>query len=284
MSLPTAISAGLQGAGLLSSLLGGGNRPNYNALNGGVNQLQGYQNQYGDLGSPALANYGTDNAASNAAANQYEQYLKTDPFTDQRDTQAVAQANMHGAQAYEGANAALTRSLTQRGINPNSSVAVGGFAQNAENQANGQANAQNQLAFQKQALHDQNLATLANFTNGRAGQDFSRASSATGAGAGIQNNINSILGMEANGNFNADNANSAQQSGQAAGLGSSLGGLLAGFGAKKPATGTPAPYDGLGLNDTYGLPVPQGTGGPLPFNAYGPRGNDLYRNQYNQGG
>lgn len=224
-----ASGAGL-GLGLLGGLLSKNRNPGAQSFAQQSNYLgqeAGLAPQYGQQAQQSLGEYGSDNGAYRSAAGAYGDYLKQDPYTDAYSTEQLNNATAGGRAAFQGAQAHLTSSLAQRGLDTGaggmaSSALSGGLAQMDQAHAGSLAQAQNQLAMQRIQQRRQNMGALTNLYGGMAGQDYSRGMGALGAQGNILGNVAGGYGQ-----MGAYQNSQAQMQNQQLGAGlSGLGGIL----------------------------------------------------------
>ncbi len=178
----------------LIGLLGGSNQPdptkdpNYQAAQRMLSLQQALGGQYGNEASAAGGQFAAYNPQYLSAVNNEASYLKTDPYTDSVDANALNGATSGAVQAYQRGNANLTDSLASRGITDSSEMA-GGLTGNADALAAQQASAENALADQKIATANQNRNALIGLLGGVANTDYARENAAMGAEGGVNNSV-----------------------------------------------------------------------------------------------
>lgn len=227
----------LSGSSALLGLLGGskkyGSAGDMKSGREGLGALSGVRDQYGNLASQGMNDYGADNADYRSALDNEEQYLATDPYTSSRDAADLAQGTQGATSAYQKDNSDLTASLASRGIT-DGSILGGGLAYNANQKAGTFAGAENQLAYNKINSRNPNNIALLNLTSGAANQDYGRATGALGAEGGLDQNLaSSYLGLGQNEQDMEQHGQ--QQDAQAIGSAATMAGQAYGFGAGGPA-------------------------------------------------
>jgi hypothetical protein len=154
----------------------------------------GIAGQYGSLASQNLGQYQGYDKLAQGANTAYDNYLSTDPRTDQRFSELVARGIGNSPNQYAKASANNLVNMYSRGLDTPesggaSSVGASTQAYLSSQQAlqaqQAKANAANQL----QAEYGTRLGQRSNFNNGLASQAYSRGVGALGA-------QNSIYGQQ----------------------------------------------------------------------------------------
>lgn len=239
MAISPIYSAAISGLG---AILGGGSAPDYSQVNQYQSQLKDIGNQYGQLSQPYNANSAGDANSARQATTAEAAYLNQNPWTNQQDAQYLARSTQGASDAYSKAAAALAANLGARGLSPNSSAAVGGQEALAANQASTMANADQNLAFNQQAQHASNVAALTNLYNNQANNDFSKADAGLNSQQGVDQSLSSTALQEAQGNYQAQQANDAANGAAWGSFGNSLGNVdwSNPFGKKSGTVSTPS--------------------------------------------
>lgn len=224
-------------AGFLSGIFGSG--PDYSNVNGVVGQQNGIAQQYAGLGAQGLSAYGPANQQATASAQNYANYLGSNPYTNSVNSGIVSR-NLSGmADAYNRANSQLQSSLFQRGLGAGGSAAVGAQAGLAAREAQQVAGAQNNATNYEIGQTGQRLGEQANVLGGIARNDLSNGFQGYGG-------ANNIYGSTIGTLTNEDNAKyAAQQQGDAM-IGQLVGGIAG------SAFGVPGLGAGLGSRAAVG--------------------------------
>jgi len=257
--------------GALGGLFGGsqtkdfGSSGDLSAGRGQLGNLGALGTQYGNVAQQDMGAYGAANGQYQGALQGQENYLKSDPYTDQYSTSQLARATSGTAAAYQRAHANLQAEAGGSGLGGgNSSMLAGGQASIEENQAGNMAQAQSNLAMNRISQRAQNLSALTDLTGGVANTDYNRGMGAMGAQQGVESNLaNSYLGL----GQNEQNLELGYQEQQRQAMASGMGGLgqavgMASYYAnQKKNAMQPAPLP----SSSYGGPDGNGSGFGLGY-------------------
>lgn len=226
MGLQAALAGAQLIGGILSKPKKYGSAADMAAGRAALTNEAGIGSEFGSLAKGALNNYSADNAGYRSAVTDETNYLKADPFTDTRDAADLAQATRGTTQAFQRGDANLTASLARRGFDPTSSMAAGGLASLAGQEAATVAGAENDQAYRKIATRNNNRNALMSILSGESATDYGRGVSALGNENSIDSSLaHTHLGLgqqEQAQEAAAEAARNQQIYGGATGLGASL--------------------------------------------------------------
>lgn len=178
--------------------------------------LAGYLPEYQKLAAQGAGQFNLYQPKQTAAANQYLNYLQTDPYAGGRNSAMYKQATAGLDDTFARQQAALTRRSAQTGI------PVGAGLNDLAIKRQGMLNQINtQLAAQRDAATEGRMNRLFGVTSGLAQQGQQNWLQGLAGGQGIYGNMYGIYGDMAN----ADEARKAQSQASLLGAIGQLGGL-----------------------------------------------------------
>ncbi len=188
--------------------------------------LDGIGGHFNALGLDSLGDYAADNGAYRTALGNYKDYLTKDPYTDSRDASYINTATSGLGDAYNKANASLSANLAARGIDPNSSLAVGGAAGIEAGRASALSSAQNGLARSAVTDHERRLQGLLSLMGGAANTDYNRGAGALDAASGSYDKLLKSGMDQSEFDQQRKDKNSVAFTDSLSGLGTAIGGLF----------------------------------------------------------
>lgn len=219
--------------GLFDGIFGKGPKLDLGPANTYMSTLGNIANRLGSQYDATSQDYSADNARNRTAINEYSRYLMADPATDQYNAEQTANAERYAANGAARATAGFQQQLAQRGINPNSSIGVGGLANIQQGLAANNANIQAQIGEDNRRQHGVNLATNANLWNATAGNSFNRANTLSTQQAAIDGNLLSEADQMAMQKYQDEIAQQASSNQFLSTLGTAAFPLLKGFNGGK---------------------------------------------------
>ena len=155
--------------------------------------LAGYLPEYQKLARQGAGQFNLYQPQQSAAAQQYMNYLQTDPYAGGRNSAMYKQATAGLDDTFARQQAALTRRSAQTG------VPVGSAAQNLALKRQAMLNQINtQLALQRDAATEGRMNRLFGVTSGLAQQGQQTYLQGIAGGQGIQGNLYGMYGDMAN--------------------------------------------------------------------------------------
>jgi len=229
------------GTSLLGGLFGKKRRNPYAGQQAQAYGRLGQQGaRYGQMAQQAQGGLDRYDPQYRQGVDEYADYLRRDPYTDQRSTAALSQATAGSAAAYQSAQARLQASLAGRGME-SSSLASGGLAGIEAGRAATMAGAQNDLAFRKIDEEGQRKQMLLQLLSGARGRYQGEAMNAMGAQGDLDSRLAGLLTGESRYTDARNDQGEQDQFGLLAGLAEMLA-----RGRKKPGSsrgGGSGPFD-----------------------------------------
>jgi len=159
--------------------------------------------KFGDLAHTGIGDYNYYDGQKRLEIGNLADYLKRNPYTDQRDAADLAQSTAGMTSAWQRAIADTQSGLANSGLSTStsatpSSVGAGQSAYLQAQQANQMGQAQNQLAQQKIADRLQRMSSLVGLYGDASNNAYNQGSGALGNQGQIYNNLGEQYGNLAN--------------------------------------------------------------------------------------
>ncbi len=202
----------------------------YGQASGAYNREGQIGNQIGANGAQAMGSFNTYDPQYQGAVNARAAYLKTDPYTDTRDSADLNRATAGLNHQYDTAGANLSADMARRGLDTGdggqNSMLAGGVASLLASKASAHAGAQNAQAYNQIAQRNSNSQQLVGLLGGAADGYYSRGAQAQTEDANIQGNVAGGFNNMGNASLAQNNFENGQANAVMGQAGNSLGYLL----------------------------------------------------------
>ncbi|MES2463966.1 MAG: hypothetical protein V4671_25630 [Armatimonadota bacterium] len=140
--------------------------PFQSQIDGSANKIRKTGDLYSDFGQGAKSEFDWLSPLFKQSLQKRMSSLSDDPFTDSYSTAQLGRATQGTTAAYNAARSSLNSDLSERGISPDSSAAIGGLTSIENQRQSIMGNAQNGLAMQRIESRDEDEDELMRLLGG----------------------------------------------------------------------------------------------------------------------